>query len=284
VATIEDALHEIHRAGGRGGRPRSLRNVRYCRFLLGLALDEAQRRGLIRSNPTRLARIPTREHPERRPRSQPQQPWSVASCVSSRGGRRRSPGRALDHLRPHRCAPPRVARRYLGRRGPRRRDPRDQADACRGPDGRPTDRVRQGQAQDVDVTHRDARRRQRRRPAGAPSPAGGRTVAANTAGAGEDRIFCREDGSGLDPDRVSAQFRKRCETAGVRRVRLHDIRHAMATLMLAAGIRVEVVSKRLGHARISVPTTCTPTLTTSSNGGRHPGGSAHLRAAAGRRP
>jgi conjugative relaxase-like TrwC/TraI family protein len=53
-------------------------------------------------------------------------------------------------------------------------------------------------------------------------------------------------------DRVSAQFRKLCETAGVRRVRLHDTRHAMATLMLAAGIRVEVVSKRLGHARISV--------------------------------
>ena len=77
-------------------------------------------------------------------------------------------------------------------------------------------------------------------------------LAASTAWAGEDRIFCREDGSGLDPDRVSAQFRKLCEAAGVRRVRLHDTRQAMATLMLAAGIRVEVVSKRLGHARISV--------------------------------
>jgi integrase len=29
-------------------------------------------------------------------------------------------------------------------------------------------------------------------------------VAAGTAWAGEDRIFCREDGSGLDPDRVSS--------------------------------------------------------------------------------
>jgi integrase len=77
-------------------------------------------------------------------------------------------------------------------------------------------------------------------------------LVATTAWAGEDRIFCREDGSGLDPDRVSAQFRRLCEAAGVRRVRLHETRHAMATLMLAAGIRVEVVSKRLGHARISV--------------------------------
>jgi integrase len=71
VATIEDALRDIHRAGGRDGQPLSLRNVRYCRFLLGLALDDAQRRGLIRSNPARLARIPTREHPDWRPRSQP---------------------------------------------------------------------------------------------------------------------------------------------------------------------------------------------------------------------
>lgn len=77
-------------------------------------------------------------------------------------------------------------------------------------------------------------------------------LAASTAWAGADRIFCREDGSGLGPDWASAQFRKLCETAGGRRVRLHDTRHAMATLMLAAGIRVEVVSKRLGHARISV--------------------------------
>jgi hypothetical protein len=69
-------------------------------------------------------------------------------------------------------------------------------------------------------------------------------LAASTAWAGEDRNFCREDGDGLDPDRVSAPFRKLCETAGVRRVELHDTRHAMATLMLAAGIRVEVVSKR----------------------------------------
>jgi hypothetical protein len=44
-------------------------------------------------------------------------------------------------------------------------------------------------------------------------------LAASTAWAGEDRIFCREDGSGIDPDWVSARFRKLCETAGVRRVR-----------------------------------------------------------------
>ena len=37
-------------------------------------------------------------------------------------------------------------------------------------------------------------------------------------------------------------------------MRLHDLRHGSASLMLAAGIPVEVVSKRLGHSSISVTT------------------------------
>jgi hypothetical protein len=42
----------------------SLRTVTYVRFVLASALDDAERRGTIRSNPARLARIPTREHPD----------------------------------------------------------------------------------------------------------------------------------------------------------------------------------------------------------------------------
>jgi len=34
-------------------------------------------------------------------------------------------------------------------------------------------------------------------------------------------------------------------------IRLHDVRHSHATLMLAGGVPVEVISKRLGHSRIS---------------------------------
>jgi hypothetical protein len=59
------------------GRPLSLRTVRYCRFILAASLDEAQRRGLRADNPAQLARVPAREHPDWRPRSAPQQPWSV---------------------------------------------------------------------------------------------------------------------------------------------------------------------------------------------------------------
>lgn len=77
-------------------------------------------------------------------------------------------------------------------------------------------------------------------------------LAAGVAWIDEDRVFCKEDGTGLDPDRISARFTELCDKAKVRRVRLHDTRHGMATLMLAAGVPIEVVSKRLGHARISV--------------------------------
>jgi hypothetical protein len=77
-------------------------------------------------------------------------------------------------------------------------------------------------------------------------------LAAGSAWVDDDRVFAREDGTGLDPDGVSRRFRELCVEAGVRPVRLHDSRHGYATLMLAGGVAVEVVSKRLGHSRISV--------------------------------
>ncbi|HEU4568072.1 MAG TPA: tyrosine-type recombinase/integrase, partial [Marmoricola sp.] len=40
--------------------------------------------------------------------------------------------------------------------------------------------------------------------------------------------------------------------AGLRQVRLHDLRHGQASLMLAAGVPIAVVSKRLGHSSIAL--------------------------------
>jgi integrase len=42
------------------------------------------------------------------------------------------------------------------------------------------------------------------------------------------------------------------EVAGVGHVRWHDLRHAHATLMLAAGVHPKVVSERLAHASIAI--------------------------------
>ena len=42
------------------------------------------------------------------------------------------------------------------------------------------------------------------------------------------------------------------EIAGFPDVRLHDLRHASATLLLSAGVHPKVVQERLGHASIVV--------------------------------
>ena len=39
-----------------------------------------------------------------------------------------------------------------------------------------------------------------------------------------------------------------CALAGIRRVRFHDLRHAAATLAIADGVPIQLVSKMLGHA------------------------------------
>ena len=43
-------------------------------------------------------------------------------------------------------------------------------------------------------------------------------------------------------------FRKLCTQAGVRRIRLYDLRHTSATYLLSLGIHPKVVAERLGHS------------------------------------
>ncbi|WP_434593703.1 tyrosine-type recombinase/integrase [Streptomyces sp. A5-4] len=62
------------------------------------------------------------------------------------------------------------------------------------------------------------------------------------------RIFTQEDGSLLHPGKVSDLFERLVEAAGLPPIRLHDLRHVAATLMLAAGVDIKVVSETLGHS------------------------------------
>ncbi len=68
-------------------------------------------------------------------------------------------------------------------------------------------------------------------------------------------MFAQENGRPYDPSKITKEFTRLARTAGVRRVRLHDLRHGSASLVLAAGVPVEIVSKRLGHANINITTT-----------------------------
>jgi integrase len=53
------------------------------------------------------------------------------------------------------------------------------------------------------------------------------------------------------PSRVTERFIRLRDQLGLRHVRLHDLRHAAATQMLAAGVPVRTVAGRLGHAQPS---------------------------------
>ncbi len=65
-------------------------------------------------------------------------------------------------------------------------------------------------------------------------------------------VFAREDGSPLPPELVTKTFGRLVAEAGLRPVRLHDLRHGRASLMLAAGVPIAVVSKMLGHSSITI--------------------------------
>ncbi len=68
----------------------------------------------------------------------------------------------------------------------------------------------------------------------------------------ERLAFTREDGSPLHPEFVTRHFQLLASRAGLRRIRLHDLRHGAASLRLAAGVPIEVVSKILGHSSIAL--------------------------------
>ncbi|MGO9197045.1 MAG: tyrosine-type recombinase/integrase [Acidimicrobiales bacterium] len=51
----------------------------------------------------------------------------------------------------------------------------------------------------------------------------------------------------LRPDSTTRAFRALCEKASVKGVRLHDLRHYVATRLLGAGVDVRTVAGRLGH-------------------------------------
>jgi integrase len=66
-------------------------------------------------------------------------------------------------------------------------------------------------------------------------------------------VFCHADGRPYNPDRFSREFdRALARHPELPRIRLHDLRHTWATLALAAGVPVKVVSERLGHASATV--------------------------------
>jgi integrase len=64
-------------------------------------------------------------------------------------------------------------------------------------------------------------------------------------------IFPSEVGTPLGPDNVSHLFSRICRRAGLGHWHLHELRHSGASLMLAQGTDLYVVSEVLGHSSVS---------------------------------
>ncbi len=67
-----------------------------------------------------------------------------------------------------------------------------------------------------------------------------------------DLVFTWPDGTAYSPDYVSRQFKLLSKRADLPVKRLHDLRHGSASLQLAAGVPIAVVSQRLGHSTITL--------------------------------
>jgi integrase len=222
--------------GGRNAQPLALRTIRYVHAVLHKALGDAVRTGVIDTNIGDRVALP-RHHP-RRHALEPFQVWTAEQmrCFLS-----------LTCNDPHRdlwaVALGTGMRRgeLLGLRwrdvAPDQRQLRV-AVSLAMIDGRPqlkttkTNRVR---SIHIDAHTAAAIRQQRRR----------------TRRTELDLVFTDATGDPLIPQRITHRFRRLVRRLPLPTIRLHDLRHTHATLLLQAGVPVKVVSERLGHATIA---------------------------------
>jgi integrase len=65
-------------------------------------------------------------------------------------------------------------------------------------------------------------------------------------------VFTTVDGAPLLHHSILKRFRKLLRAVGLPEIRLHDLRHTYATLLIEAGVPVKVVSELLGHSSIEI--------------------------------
>jgi integrase len=69
----------------------------------------------------------------------------------------------------------------------------------------------------------------------------------------DDTFVCsREDGAMIQPQSITHAWERFVVTAGLPRIRFHDLRHSHATHMLASGVHPKIASERLGHATVGL--------------------------------
>ena len=244
--TIETAYAGLLHRGGRNGGPLAPKTVRYCHAVLRRALEDARIDGLIVTNPADHARPPRRAPGD--DEVDDLQVWTGEQAARFLAFVDDHPWRALWHL-----AVGTGARRgeLLGLRWQdvdlesgqvRIRRALTVVDGVPRLLGTKTSRAR---ALHIGPSVVDALQRER------SEQAARREAAASW----QDRwglTFTTDEGGHVEPDHVTFAFRDLVRAAPVPIIRLHDLRHTHASLLLAAGVPIKVVSERLGHTTIAM--------------------------------
>lgn len=68
----------------------------------------------------------------------------------------------------------------------------------------------------------------------------------------QDLVICTGTGTPINANNVTRSFKRLVMLAGVPEIRVHDLRHTAATMLLRAGVPAKIVSERLGHATVGI--------------------------------
>lgn len=63
----------------------------------------------------------------------------------------------------------------------------------------------------------------------------------------DDLVFCDSTGEHLNPRSFTRQFQKQLKNSGIKKIRFHDLRHTVATMLLEDGKAINTVQEILGH-------------------------------------
>lgn len=66
-----------------------------------------------------------------------------------------------------------------------------------------------------------------------------------------ERVFTTSRGTALEPRNVNTEWAKVCAAAGIEPIRLHDLRHSMATFALRQGVELKTIQTMLRHSRLA---------------------------------
>ena len=66
-----------------------------------------------------------------------------------------------------------------------------------------------------------------------------------------NKLFTQWNGKPIHPDTITSWFNKFIKKYNLPDITVHSLRHTNATLMIANGVDLRTVSKRLGHAQMS---------------------------------